>query len=126
MEKVATDKGTVQKFDARMEGKALWTLNAHHEGVNGMALSPQCPDCLITGSSDKTIKVWDISDNRPTLVAERDLKVGLVHCLGVCPDAPFVVAVGGDQASNHVKVMDVREFSAGGMPTGQAEKLEEI
>ena len=53
----ATEKGNVHMIDVRQEKKSLWTLNAHHEGINGMTLSSQCPDILITGSSDKTMKV---------------------------------------------------------------------
>ena len=72
---VATDSGIVQMFDARQDDKAVWTLNAHSEGVNGLVLSTQCPGCLITGSSDKTIKVWDISDGKPTHVHEQNMKL---------------------------------------------------
>jgi len=109
---VATDQGTVQLFDARQEDKPLWTLNAHNEGVNGMSLSTQCPDCLVTGSSDKTIKVWDISDDKPTCIQEQNLKLGTLHSLEGCPDAPFVMVAGGDKQDNNLKVFDIREYAA--------------
>ena len=99
-------------FDARQDDKSLWTLNAHAEGVNGMSLSTQCPDCLITGSSDKTIKVWDISDGKPSCIKEQDLRLGTVHCLEGCPDAPFVIVAGGDKQDNNLKVLDIREHAA--------------
>ena len=102
----------IQMFDARQEKSSLWTLNAHSEGVNGMSLSTQCPDCLITASSDKTVKVWDISENNPTFVLERDYKLGTLHCLEGCPDAPFVTVVGGDKPDNNLKVFDIRENAA--------------
>ena len=110
--KVSTDQGMVQMFDARQDKKSLWTLNAHSEGVNGMSLSTQCPDCLITASSDKTVKVWDISESNPTFVLERDPKLGTLHCLDGCPDAPFVVVAGGDKPDNNLKVFDIRENAA--------------
>ena len=47
----------MQLFDVRREDKAVWTLSAHSDGVNGLSLSPQCPDCLVTVSSDETMKV---------------------------------------------------------------------
>jgi len=109
---VATDSGIVQMFDARQDDKAVWTLNAHSEGVNGLVLSTQCPGCLITGSSDKTIKVWDISDGKPTHVHEQNMKLGMIHCMSGCPDAPFVTVMGGDKPSDNVKVFDVREAAA--------------
>ena len=51
--------GHVHLFDVRREDKPVWTLSAHSDGVNGLVLSPQCPDCLITVSSDETMKVTD-------------------------------------------------------------------
>lgn len=106
---VATEKGYVYMMDARNDSKSIWTLSAHSEGVNGLSLSSQCPGLLITGSSDKTMKVWDISNNKPTCVIEHDPKVGMVHALDGCPDAPFVFAFGGDTPSHNMHVMDVRE-----------------
>jgi len=109
---VATDKGVVQMFDARQDDQPLWTLNAHSEGINGMVLSSQCPDCLVTGSSDKTMKVWDIADNKPTCVQERNMKLGMIHCMAGCPDAPFVTVMGGDKSSDNLKVLDIREAAS--------------
>ena len=99
-------------FDARQDDKPLWTLNAHSEGINGLALSSQCPDCLITGSSDKSMKVWDIADNQPSCVQERNVKIGMIHCMAGCPDAPFVTVMGGDKPSDNLKVLDIRESAA--------------
>ena len=110
---VATEKGMVHMVDVRQDGKSLWKLSAHSEGINGMALSTQCPDCLVTGSSDKTMKVWDIANNKPTCILEKDLKIGRVHSLDNCPDAPFVFAFGGDVPSNTMTVTDIREATSG-------------
>ena len=109
---VATEQGYVHMVDARQDGKHLWTLSAHSEGINGISMSSQCPGLLLTGSSDKTVKVWDIN-NQPSCLMEKDLKVGMVHSVHNCPDAPFVFAVGGDNPSHNMHVMDVRESSAG-------------
>ena len=109
---VATDTGVVQMFDARNDDKAVWTLKAHSEGVNGLVMSTQCPGCLITGSSDKTIKVWDIADGKPTCVHDQNMKLGMIHCMSGCPDAPFVTVMGGDKSSDNIKVFDVREAAA--------------
>lgn len=106
---VATEKGFIYMMDARNDSKSIWTLSAHSEGVNGLSLSSQCPGLLVTGSSDKTMKVWDISNNKPTCIYENDPKVGMVHALDGCPDAPFVFAFGGDTPSHNMHVMDVRE-----------------
>ncbi len=49
----SSDSGHVQLFDVRREGRPVWTLSAHSGSVNGMALSSQCPGCLVTVASDK-------------------------------------------------------------------------
>jgi hypothetical protein len=38
-------------MDARNDGKSIWTLSAHSEGVNGLSLSSQCPGLLVTGKN---------------------------------------------------------------------------
>merc|ERR1712223_486249 len=55
------------------------------------------------------MKVWDISNSKPSCIFERDAKIGMVHALDGCPDAPFVFALGGDTPSHNMHVMDVRE-----------------
>ena len=103
----STDTGFVQMFDVRNDSKPLWTLQAHSEAVNGLTLSTQCPDMLTTVSSDKTMKVWDISGNRPFCVQERDMSLGELHCLDACPDAPFVICMGGDKPAQNLKVRNL-------------------
>ena len=50
----------------------------------------------MTVSQDKVLKVWDISTDQPVFVAERDVKLGQLHTLATCPDAPFVTCIGKD------------------------------
>jgi len=40
---------------------------------------------------------------------ERPLSLGLIQGVSGCPDAPFVIAVGGDKPSDNFKIMDIRE-----------------
>ncbi len=109
---VATESGHVHAIDVRQEKSPLWTLKAHDDCVNGLNLSAQCPDCLVTVSSDETLKVWDVSENRPKCVEERRMALGRLHALDACPDAPFVIVIGGDKAQDNLKLMDVREMAA--------------
>lgn len=44
------------------------------------------------------------------------MKIGLVHCLESCPDAPFVVACGGDNPCENLRLFDLRESAAGKKP----------
>jgi len=105
---VATDAGTIHGIDVRSD-KLSWTLSAHTEDVTGISLSSQCPGCLVSVSADKTMKVWDISGNKPEFIMERPLSLGLIQGVSGCPDAPFVIAVGGDKPSDNFKIMDIRE-----------------
>ena len=41
------------------------------------------------------------------------MKLGRLHCVDQCPDAPFVIAMGGDKSSDNLKVLDVREAASG-------------
>ena len=59
------------------------------------------------------LQVWDIADDAPKCVQEREMKLGRLHCAEGCPDAPFVVCMGGDKNSDNLKVLDVRESADG-------------
>eukprot|EP00088_Acartia_fossae_P040928 TRINITY_DN42682_c0_g1_i1.p1 TRINITY_DN42682_c0_g1~~TRINITY_DN42682_c0_g1_i1.p1 ORF type:complete len:558 (-),score=115.32 TRINITY_DN42682_c0_g1_i1:52-1725(-) len=104
----STDAGTIHAIDVRAE-KPLWQLSAHTEGVTGLTLSSQCPGCLISSSSDKCLRVWDVSGDQPSFVMEQHLKLGVLQTVVGCPDAPFVVGLGGDNQENNFKVFDIRE-----------------
>jgi len=115
----ATDAGQLVRLDLRQPDKPLWSLAAHSEAVTGLSLSPQVPGLVSTVSSDKSLKVWDIQGQEPVFVMERELKLGSLHTVAACPDAPFVVCAGGDRkeddtkfTSNNMKLFDVRESKA--------------
>jgi len=104
----STEAGTLHYIDIR-NPSPLWTLSAHSEAVTGLCLSPHCPGTVTTVSQDKSMKVWDISGPQPSFVTERDVKLGALHTVQACPDAPFVVCMGGDKQSDNFKVLDLRE-----------------
>ena len=53
--------------------------------------------------------MWDIAGESPQFVCERDVKLGQLQTLASCPDAPFVVCMGGDKSSDNMKVLDIRD-----------------
>ena len=48
--------------------------------------------------------MWDVAGEAPVFVTERDLKLGELHDCAPCPDAPFVMVMGGDKTSDNLKV----------------------
>jgi len=108
----STEGGTVHYIDARKPSTPLWTLSAHTSAVTGLSLSTQCPGAVTTVAQDNIMKVWDISGPEPAFVCEKDLKLGALHAAHGCPDAPFVVCVGGDRRDDNFKVLDIREHAA--------------
>ncbi|XP_050297169.1 periodic tryptophan protein 1 homolog isoform X2 [Anthonomus grandis grandis] len=104
-----TSTGSVECFDCR-QGK-LWSFQAHEKEVTGLAPSGQCAGLLVTASPDETVKIWDCIDQKePRLVAEREFKMGNIHCLELCPDSPFVIALGGDKKSNNFTAFDLQNI----------------
>lgn len=104
---VSTDAGTVYGFDGRKD-KPLWTLDAHHKSCTALSMSPTCPGCLVTASMDETVKVWDVASDKPALIEELKMNLGVIQCLSACPDWPFVFCMGGDNKENNFKVWDIR------------------
>jgi len=105
----STDQGQVQYIDVRKDSGPVWTLSAHSEAVTGLSISSQCPGCISTVSQDRVLKVWDIAGDSPQFVCERDVKLGQLQAMASCPDAPFVVCMGGDKSGDNMKVLDIRD-----------------
>lgn len=81
-------------------------LEGHTDLINSVALSPD-DKILATGSSDKTIKLWDVKD-------EEELKTLKVHtdwvrCVAFSPDGKYLASGSRDET---VKIWDVQS----GMP----------
>lgn len=55
------------------------------------------------------VKLWDIADNKPSLVAAQDLKVGACFTAAFCREAPWLLAAGG--AAGTVAVWDVLNWA---------------
>ena len=93
----ATEDGVVKCFDARVERKCVWTLRAHDGAASGLDFCPACADVLATGGLDKKVKLWSIAGGAPTLLAQRDMGLGVVFDLKWSGDAgcPGLLACGG-------------------------------
>uniref|UniRef100_A0A453GDA8 Uncharacterized protein n=1 Tax=Aegilops tauschii subsp. strangulata TaxID=200361 RepID=A0A453GDA8_AEGTS len=90
---VSLENGTVQAFDRRTAsshsncGQPMFTLHAHDKAVSSISFTPSTPNLLATGSTDNTVKLWDLSNNQPSCVAS--LNPNLVCTLKVKPSFIF-------------------------------------
>ncbi|KAI3951260.1 hypothetical protein MKW92_035491 [Papaver armeniacum] len=97
---VSLENGTVQGFDFRVASsdptsmlKPSFTLQAHDKEVTSISFCPTAPKLLATGSTDKMVKLWDLSNNQPSWVASKNLNA---------EDCPFLLAVGGSKGDMQV------------------------
>ena len=102
---VTTDSGMVYCHDVRNapaspeDARALWSLQAHDSSVSSFDINPNIPGFIATGSTDKQVKLWNIQDNRPSMVVSRRLGVGKVFSTTFAPDqeVSFRLAVAGSK-----------------------------
>lgn len=102
----STENGHVFCCDVRTDAP-VYTLKAHDDAIPGLALSSQVPGCLVTASADETVKVWDIQENKPSLVVSKNVQVGRILNASCCPDSPFVFCFGGEKQG--LRVFDITE-----------------
>lgn len=107
---VSTENGIIHYYDVRnaptdpTKSKAVWTLQAHDQSVSSFDLNTAIPGFMATGSTDKTVKLWNIQPTGPALVVSRDLDVGKVFSttFGPDPQVAFRLAVAGSKGTMHV------------------------
>ncbi|KAK0733392.1 WD40-repeat-containing domain protein [Lasiosphaeria miniovina] len=126
---VSTENGIIHYFDARKASKnpstskAAWTLQAHDESISSFDLNPVVLGYMATGSTDKTVKLWNITSGGPSLVVSRDFNVGKVFStiFGPDPEVAFRLAVAGSNGT--VSVWDTSTNA--GVRKAFAQKLPE-
>ena len=115
---MSTENGIIHYHDGRnapsdpSKTKPLWTLQAHDSAVNTFDINPIIPGYLVTGSADKQVKLWNITEAGPSMVVSRDLGVGRVFSTTFAPDKEvgFRLAVAGSEGD--VKVWDTSTNAA--------------
>ncbi|XP_027331066.1 uncharacterized WD repeat-containing protein C17D11.16-like isoform X2 [Abrus precatorius] len=106
---VSLEDGTVKCFDIRAaqsdspsELGSTFTLHAHDKAVTSVSYNPAAPNLLATGSMDKTVKLWDLSNNQPSCVASKSPEVGAIFSVSFSEDNPFLLAIGGSKGKLQV------------------------
>lgn len=117
---VTTEAGTVHYFDARnvpattsssspstisaAPSKRVWTLQAHDGACSAFDINPLIPDFIATGSDDKKVKLWNLTDNKPNMIVSRNLDVGRVFSTQFAPDpeVAFRLTVAGSKGNLQV------------------------
>ncbi|KAJ8771343.1 hypothetical protein K2173_026520 [Erythroxylum novogranatense] len=103
------EDGVVQGFDIRAANsdssgysKPSFTLHAHDKAVCTISYNLSARNLLATGSTDKMVKLWDLSNNQPSCVASRNPKAGAIFSISFAEDNPFLLAVGGSKGKLEV------------------------
>ncbi|TQS31723.1 hypothetical protein Golomagni_07986, partial [Golovinomyces magnicellulatus] len=107
---VSTESGAIHYHDIRnapatpAATKSVWTLQAHDESVSSFDINPVIPGFMATGSTDRTVKLWNIQPSGPSMVVTRNLDVGKVFAATFAPDpeVAFRLAVAGSSGSMNV------------------------
>ncbi|SAM08534.1 hypothetical protein [Absidia glauca] len=100
---VALESGFVHYYDVRNGGsKPLYMVQAHDGPVSAMDVNPLVPGCIATGGTDKSIKVWNTVNNKPSMVTKRNFDLGKVFCTQFCPDSAFQLAIAGSNGKMHI------------------------
>ncbi|KAF6266629.1 WD40 repeat-like protein [Scenedesmus sp. NREL 46B-D3] len=108
---VSSEDGIVAAFDARTGAgsKPLFRLAAHDKPTCALSFCAAAPGLLATASTDKMVKLWDVAENKPKLLASKEPTLGAIFSAGFCADVPYLLAMAGSKGA--VGVWDVRSSS---------------
>ncbi|EHL03374.1 putative Uncharacterized WD repeat-containing protein C17D11.16 [Glarea lozoyensis 74030] len=102
---ISTENGVIHFHDVRntpskpAASKPVWTLQAHDESVSAFDINPVIPGFMVTGSTDKQVKLWNIQPSGPSMVVSRNLEVGKIFSTVFAPDeeVAFRLSVAGSK-----------------------------
>jgi periodic tryptophan protein 1 len=114
---ISTENGVIHFHDVRnvpskpAASKPVWTLQAHDESVSAFDINPVVPGFMVTGSTDKQVKLWNIQPSGPSMVVSRNLDVGKIFSTVFAPDEAvgFRLSVAGSKGV--VQVWVINTFS---------------
>eukprot|EP00947_MAST-08B_sp_MAST-8B-sp1_P004499 g4499.t1 len=95
----STEDGTVTCYDVRNTAEPLFTLKAHDKAASALAFSPLVEDLMVTASTDKTVKLWDIGGNAPAAAGSKTMAIGDIFAASFYPSSGFLLAAGGSKGA---------------------------
>ena len=83
---MSLENGLVLNFDVRtmpsdieQASPARFTISAHDGAASSIDVNPHIPGCIVTGGTDKLVKIWNINEEdgqrNVSMVTSRDLGV---------------------------------------------------
>jgi len=91
---IGTEKGEVKCINALdASNKPVFTLDGHRKEITGLCYNRIVPNCIATTSLDKNVKLWDISNNKPTLLYAKATNSKIFNAV-FCVDSPYLLCVG--------------------------------
>ncbi|CAK4033409.1 WD repeat-containing [Lecanosticta acicola] len=109
---VSTENGVLHCFDARTlpstpeQSKAVWRLQAHDQSLSCFSINPAVPGFIATGSTDRTVKLWNVTEAGPSMVVSRDVGVGKVFSANFAPDDEIAFRLGVAGSKGAVQIWD--------------------
>ena len=107
---VTTENGIIHCNDIRAASStpnlssAAWTLQAHDQSISAFDVNPTIPGFLVTGSTDKEVKLWNVQPTGPSMVVSRNLGLGKIFTTKFAPDpeVTFRLSVAGSKGSMQI------------------------
>ncbi|TYJ52098.1 hypothetical protein B9479_007306 [Cryptococcus floricola] len=93
------EDGQLRFYDAKSSSSSpTHTILAHPSPITSLALSPSSPTCILTSSSDCTVRLWDLGKKTSIqeLAGHRKRADEGVCAVGSHPELPVVASVGAD------------------------------
>jgi periodic tryptophan protein 1 len=104
---VSMEDGHVLSYDARKNQQPIFLLKAHNETCTSLAFCPVKQNIMVTGSTDKTVKMWSINNGKPELVKTNISYMNPVYSLSFLEDK---LSVGGDKGGLKIWKMDFKSW----------------